>query len=62
MKRKGKIEISPNLVQLTNYLAYRRKKLGDKNNIDEAIKYITSRFHYEGIDPADLFFFWIKIR
>ena len=29
MKRKGILQDTPNLVQLTNYLAYRRKKLGN---------------------------------
>ncbi len=35
-------------------------KKGDKNNIDEVIKYIINRFYYDGIDPAELFFFGLK--
>jgi hypothetical protein len=35
-------------------------KKGDKNNIDEVIKYIINRFYYNGIDPAELFFFGLK--
>jgi hypothetical protein len=29
MKRKGRIETTPDKIQLTNYLAHRRKRLGD---------------------------------
>ncbi len=31
-------------------------KKGDKNNVDEVIKYIINRFYYDGIDPSEFFF------
>ena len=61
MKRKGKIESVPDKIQLSNYLAYRRKRLGDSNNIEEVIQYIINHSYYEGIDEADLFFFGLKL-
>ena len=41
-------------------MAHRRRLLGDRNNIDEVIDFITNHLHYDYIDAADLFFFGLK--
>ena len=56
MKRKGKIDLVPNKIQLSNYLAYRRRKLGDRNNMDDIKKYIMKHLLEDDIDEADIFF------
>ena len=61
MKRKGKIETVPEKVQLTNYLAHRRRKLGDRNNIDDIKSYIMNHLLIDEMNDADLFFFGIEI-
>ena len=40
--------------------AYRRRKLGDRNNMDDIKKYIIKHLLKDDIDEADLFFFGLK--
>jgi hypothetical protein len=60
MKRKGRIETTPDKTQLTYYLAHRRKRLGDRNNICEVIDFITNHLHFDDTHATDLFFFGLK--
>ena len=60
MKRKGKFASIPDKTQLTNYLAYRRRKLGDRNNVDDIKKFILKHLLHSEIDEADLFFFGLE--